>query len=324
LGDSAEGKREVQVSQGPVAVIVQSRGKFFGGGEMTQTIRFYANHPRIDFEVTTEKIPTQTVVVAEVPLAEEIKQTHRGIPYGFSHGTLGQPDPAMSGYVRGIMPAVRWSDYDFGKGGLAILDRGLTGRELDGNTPLVFLLNASDFYMGYACEWLSGRPRQKFEFALYAHESDWETAQVPQTAWEYNCLPTVAEGVKPFEPKSFVRTSDNVIVEALRREGNFIEMRLVESQGQAGTAAVELLLPHDEAFFTDLTGERAKPLEGGPAYRFSIRPQEIVTLRFKTAKPVKEIEPLLKWDELVPPKKLPQLLKKIPTAKGHPPLGTEG
>jgi alpha-mannosidase len=325
LGDSSQGKWEIRVSEGPVATVVQSHGKFYGGGELRQTIRFYADDPRIDFEVVTEEIPTKTAVVVEFPLTDDVKQSRRGIPYGFSHGTLGVPDPEMPGYVKGIMPAIRWSDYALADGGgVAILDRGLPARELVGKTPVLFLMNAFDIYMGYRNPWLSGKPRQKFNFALYAHNEDWDAAKVPQRAWEYNCPPLVVPGVKQAEAKSFVQTSDNVMVEALRREGDFIEMRLVECLGHAGTAKVTLDLPHEKAFMTDLTGGNAKPLTGGPAYEFPVRAQEIVTLRFKTAKPVEEIKPLLKWDELVPPTKLPQLLKKLPNAVGHPPLGKEG
>ena len=43
---------------------------------------------------------------------------------------------------------------------------------------------------------------------------------------------------------------------------------------------------------TDLTGGHPQPLPGGPAYEFPVRPQQIVTLRFKTAQPVEEIQPL--------------------------------
>ena len=325
LGDSAQGKREVEVVEGPVATVVRSRGKFYGGGELCETIRFYADDPRIDFEVVTEEIPTQTVVVAEFPLAGDITQTRRGIPYGFSHGTLGVPDAEMPGYVKGIMPAIRWSDYGLADGGgVAIFDCGLPGRELAGKTPVLFLLNAHDIYMGYRNAWLSGKPRQQFHFALYAHDADWDAALVPQKAWEYNCPPLIVLGVKQAEAKSFVQTSDNVLVEALRREGDFLEIRLVECLGHAGTAKVTLGLPHEKAFMTDLTGDHAKPLAGGPAYEFPVRAQQIVTLRFKTVKPVEEIRPLLKWDELVPPAKLPRLQKKIPNAIGHPPLGKEG
>jgi alpha-mannosidase len=325
LADSSQGRRKVSVARGPVATVARSHGSFYGGGQLIETIRFYADSPEIDFEVVTEKIPAQTVIVAEIPLAGAIKESRRGIPYGFSHGTVGTPTPEMPGNLKGIMPAIRWSDYALSDGGgVAILDRGLPGRELNGNTPLLFLLNAHDTYMGYRCSWLSGKPRQTFRFALYAHEGDWNTAQVPQRAWEYNCPPLVVSGVKPSEAKSFVQTSDNVIVESLRREGQFLEMRLVECLGHAGTAKMTLALPHGQAFLTDLTGGHPQPLAGGPDYEFPVRPQQIVTLRFATDQPVKEIQPLLKWDELVPPAKLPRLLKKLPNAVGHPPQGNEG
>ena len=181
------------------------------------------------------------------------------------------------------MPAVRWSYYAFADGGVAILDRGLAARELNGNTPALFLMNAQDIYMGYRCSWLSGKPRQTFEFALYAHDGDWDTARVPQRAWEYNSPPLIVAGVKQAEAKSFAQTSNNVIVEALRREDGFLEMRLVECMGRAGHAKVTLALPHGQAFMTDLTGGHPQPLEGGPTYTFPVRPQQIVTLRFETA-----------------------------------------
>jgi alpha-mannosidase len=325
LADSSQGDWTVEATQGPLATTVTSRGKFFGGGELVQTIRFYADNPRIDFEVTTEQIPNQTVVVAEFPLSDKIEQMRRGIPYGFSHGTLGKPDENMPGQVKGMMPAIRWSDYALaGGGGIAILDRGLPAREMADNTPTIFLQNAYDIYMGYRNSWLSGKPKQKFQFALYSHDSDWDSARVPQRAWEYNCPPLVVQGVKPTASKSFLRTSDNVIVEAFRREGGFVEIRLVECLGRLGEVKVELELPHRSLVTTALLGDFPESCGGGPSYALPIRPQQILTLRFETKKSVPEIQPLLKWDSLVPPAKLPQLLKKIPDAKGHPPLGKEG
>ncbi len=304
---------------------MRTHAKFYGGGELRQTIRFYDDDPRIDFEVETEAIPDNTLVVVEFPLAPKISEMRRGIPYGFSHAACGKPNPQLTGLADGIFPAIRWSDYTFSDGGgAAILDRGLTGRELNGNTPVLFLTNAHEIYMGYRCSWLSGRPRQKYQFALLAHDGDWDSARVPQQAWQYNAPPLVVPGVEQVEAKSFVQTSDNVVVEAMRREGEFLEVRLVECLGHAGQAKLTLALPHGEAFMTDLTGGHPQPLSGGPAYEFPVRPQQIATLRFRTAQPVEEIQPLLKWDELVPPNKLPRLLKKLPNAVGHPPEGNEG
>jgi len=109
----------------------------------------------------------------------------------------------------------------------------------------------------------------------------------------------------------------------VRREGAFIEMRLAECLGVPGKASIALALPHEQAALTDLVGNNAKPLVGGPRYEFPVRPQQIVTLRFKTSRPVADIEPLLKWNELVPESKLAALKKRLPDCVGHPPRGTE-
>ena len=71
---------------------------------------------------------------------------------------------------------------------------------------------------------------------------------------------------------------------------------------------------------TDLNGEGRKPLPGRGTYRFAVRPQQIVTLRFRT--PEGAVEPRLveRWDELVPPAKRPAL-HEYTDEKGHPPRG---
>ena len=208
-------------------------------------------------------IPDKTVVVAEFPLAQPIQETRRGIPYGFSHGAWAAKNPNLAGFADGIVAAIRWSHYQFERGGVAILDRGLPGRELTGQTPVLFLLNAQDIYMGYPWRWLSGRGRHNLSFALVAHDGDWKDARIPQMAWEFNCPPVVAANAAKAAPRSFLQTSDNVIVEAMRREGSEIELRLAECLGVSGTAEVTLNLPHREAALTDLVGGRRQPLRAG-------------------------------------------------------------
>jgi len=320
LADSAQFKPRIRVSEGPLATVVQVESTFFGGGEARQVLHFYRDYPRIDFDVELNDVPDKTVVLAEVPLAEPIQEARRGIPYGFSHGAWERKDPSLAGFADGIVAAVRWSHYQSEQGGVALLDRGLPGRELTGKTPVLFLLNAQDIYMGYPCAWLSGRGRHNFSFALVAHDGDWKDARIPQMAWEFNCPPAVAANVAKGQPQSFLQTSDNVIVEALRREGSEIELRLAECLGIAGTAEVALNLPHHEAALTDLVGGRRRMLKGGPGYRFPVRPQQIVTLRFQTDTTVPGVEPLTNWEPLVPPAKRAALNTKL-DKKGHPPAG---
>jgi len=216
---------------------------------------------------------------------------------------------------------VRWSHYALsGGGGAALLDRGVTGRELNGSTPILYLYNATDKYYGYPNEWLSGKGRHLLEYALVLHDGDWKDARISQMAWEYNCPPVIAGNHGPQAAKSFVSTSDNVIVEAMRRVDRDIEVRLVECKGYAGTADVTLSLPHQGAAMTDLNGAHAKPMAGGPKYSFPVRPQQIVTLRFRTEGPAVETKLVTQWDEMVPAAKLP-MLRAYSNEKGHPPKG---
>jgi hypothetical protein len=284
-------------------------------------MRFYKDYPRIDFVTMLNEIPDRTVVVAEFPLAEDITEVRRGIPYGFSHGAWSKPNPELHGWTKGITPAVRWSHYTLaGGGGVALLDKGLSGRELTEKTPIIFLFNATEKYNGYPNSCLSGRVQQYLEYALVAHDSAWREARIPQRAWEYNCPTIELAGEVPDALQSFLQTSDNVIVEALRREGPDIELRMVEAFGYPGEASVTLNLPHTDARLTDLVGGNARKIEGGPTYKFPIRAQQIVTMRFKAPSAVPDVKPLTKWDELVPESKREALNTRL-DMKGHPPRG---
>jgi alpha-mannosidase len=319
-GDTNAKKPEISVVKGPLATVVEVRGELLGA-LCRRVIRFHADHPRIDFETELQDVPDRTIVVAEFPLAEDVAEVRRGVPYGFAHGAWPVPDPALPGHVKDITPAVRWSHYGFkGGGGAAILDRGLTGREITGRVPILFLMNASDKYYGYPNAWLTGKGIHRLEYALVAHDGAWSEARIPQLAWEYNAPPVVLPDRAAGPGASFLEASPNVIVEAVRREGAELEVRLVEALGVAGTAEVTVRLPHRGAALTDFLGGRPTPLEGGPVYRFPMRSQQIVTMRLKTESAVPEVKPLLQWDELVPESKKKDLKTRI-TNKGHPPRG---
>jgi hypothetical protein len=323
-GSSSDNPPLVTVSHGPLATIVETTSEFLGGAPCRREVRFYKDFPRIDFEAEVQDIPDITVVLAEFTLAEDIEEVRRGIPCGFSHGAWSKPNPTLPGWTKGIVPAIRWIDYSLARGGgVAILDRGLTGRELNGRTPVIYFLDATDKYYGYPNAWLSGKGKHHIEYALLAHGEEWRQARIPQRAWEYNLPPLLATDRKIMGVKSFARTSENVVVEVIRREGAEIELRLIECFGLPGVAEVTLDLPHHGAALTDLRGRNPQPLEGdGPSYRFPVRPQQIVTLHFHCASSVEEIKLVTEWDKFVPAHKRPAL-HAYGDLRGHPPAADE-
>ena len=321
LASSSQYKPSIIVTQGPVVTTVEIESDFYGGGPCRRTIRFYQNHPRIDFETELTDIPNHTVVVSEFPFADEVAEIRRGIPNGFSHGAWSKPNPNLHGWTKGIVPAVRWTDYSFVQGGaVALLDRGLSGREMNGKTPIIYLLNATDKYHGYPNAWLSGAGNHHLTYALIAREGDWNQSGIPHAAREYNLQPVFLGGTAQVSNQSFIQTSENLILQAVRREGNEIEMRMIECLGQAGKAEVTINFPHLRASLTDLVGKRRKALRGGPTYRFPVRPQQIVTLRLGAGSAVPNIKPIERWDPLVPKSKL-KALHTYGSYKGHPPFG---
>jgi alpha-mannosidase len=321
LASSSQYKPSITVTRGPAATTVEIESDFYGGGPCRRTIRLYQNHPRIDFDTELTNIPNHTVVVAEFPFADEVAEIRRGIPNGFSHGAWSKPNANLHGWTKGIVPALRWSDYSFSQGGgVALLDRGLSGREINGKTPIIYLLNATDKYRGYPNSWLSGKGNHHLSYALIAREGDWNQSGIPHAAREYNLQPVFLGGTGRVAPRSFLQTSENMILQAVRREGKEIEIRMIECLGAPGMAEATINFPHGRASLTDLVGKRRKALRGGPTYRFPIRAQQIVTIRLAAGSVIPSVKPMERWDPLVPKSKL-KALHTYGNYKGHPPAG---
>jgi len=323
LTDSNASSSRITVSKGPLAIVVEVTGSFIDGSSLRRQMIFYNDYPGIEFETELNNITDGTVVVAEFPLAGPVKEVRRGVPYGFSHASRadGDTNTGLHGVTSGITPAVRWSHYQMDECGIALLDQGLSGREINGNTPVIFLLNAVEKYRGYPNSWLSGTGKHVLRYSLLAHKDDFTDAGIPHAAWEFALPLLFINGGKPAKTASVIQTSENVIVEAMRREGYEIELRLAECLGCTGNASVTLNLPHIDAALTNMIGGNRKSLTGGPTYKFHVNPQQIVTMRFKTNSSVSGIKPLTDWEELVPPGKLETLRRYLPDRKGHPPSG---
>jgi len=319
---------KVKVSVGSLAAIVETAGPFHGGA-LRRVIRFHKRSPRIDFLTETNDLPHGTIVTALFPLAGDVTEVRRAIPYGFAHCAWSKANAGLPGQNQGIVPVIRWSHYSLaGGGGSALLDRGIPGRELVEKTAIILLHNATtEYYWDKNSKWTSGEGTQRFEYAFVAHDGDWKDARVPQMAWEYNAVPLVFAGSLNVPAGLFVETSGNLIVEALRRTGDEIEIRAVECFGIAGDATIRVTLPHTSAALTNMMGEQPVTLASrsrqgdGAEYQFAVRPQQIMTLRLKTNDSAPAVQALRTFDPVVPEAKRAATRNGFdhPELKGHPP-----
>ncbi len=315
--------------QNPLASVIESV-QDCRDARVTRHIWFYHDYPRIDFDISLELRRSDVLATADFPFAGRVDRRTRGIPFGFSEGPPGedwlQPQPYflarssehhLFGYSAAVMPALGWSDYRLASGGgLTVVEDGLPMHEFAPDRLKLGLVNAVSSYRGLPNEELRGLGTHRFRFGLIPHEGDWRAVEAPKRAREFSSPPLLFERGEALPP--LLRTSDNLILEALRREGGDLEARLVEWRGEPGMAWAEMLAPHKSARRTNLLGEEAQPLAGGPRYRFAVMPQEIVTLRLALDSRVEAPAPLRTWALLVPEAKREGLKLRI-REKGHPP-----
>jgi len=312
VSTSSDYPASIRVMRGPLATQVLATSDFCGGSWLQRSIIFYRDHPRIDLDTRLDLKADDVLVGVDFPLAAEVVKRSRGIPYGFS-----SVDPRAADAF-GILPSIRWSSYELASGaGLALLDRGLTGHELTGRTVTLGLVNAVSRYRKRSNEMLRGQGVRDFSYALVPHVGSWQKGNIARMAWELNAPLAVIAGTGVGRPQCFLATSANVIVEAVRRVGRQIEIRLVEAQGEAGTAELTVHLRHRRAALTNMMGEKPQLLPVGPSYRFPVRPQQIVTIRLDTDSQVAVPAALRDWSPLVPPEKRKALGVRILTT-GHP------
>ncbi len=293
-------------------------------------IWFYGDIPRIDFDIVLDLRRSDVLAAAHFPFAGRVDRRTRGIPYGFSEGPPEEnwlepqsyflaraAEHNLLGYSAAVLPALEWSDYRLAAGGgMTLVEAGLAMHEFSPDRLTLGLVNAVNTYRGLPNEELRGLGRHELRFGILPHEGDWHAIEAPKRAREFAMPPLVLEDGGPLPP--LVRTSENLIVEAARREGSDLEVRLTEWRGEPAMAWVECLAPHRDARRTNLLGEEPRPLGRAARYRFAVMPQEIVTLRFRLDSAVETPELLRTWAPLVPEAKR-EGLKMRRREKGHPP-----
>jgi alpha-mannosidase len=256
----------------------------FGKGHFATRVRLHAGLPRIDI---------RTTLVNE----DERVRYRMALPTSLREGTITQEIPfGAIERPAGEFPAQHWMDYGDGEKGIALLNRGLPGNNVEGGVMLLSLLKCTALKEGYGegggwnyktrtTDGYELGVRHEFEYALVPHPGDWRQAQLVRRGAEFNrpLIPLKAARHPGRLPRRFSLIQvegESLVVSAVRHTPAGTVVRVCETEGRRQAARLRFAWPLDKAEETNLIEKEVRPLSWeGEALRFEIGPFEIRTFR---------------------------------------------
>lgn len=256
----------------------------FGKGHFSTRIRLWAGLPRIDIHTTLlnqdERVRYRMALPTNLP-AGAITQE---IPFGAIERPAGE------------FPAQHWMDYGDGKQGVAVLNRGLPGNNVEGGVMLLSLLKCTALKEGYGegggwnfktktSDGYELGVQHEFDYALVPHQGDWRQGQLTRRGMEYNRPLVVLKATKhrgrlPKRWSLIEVQGESVAVSALRATPGGTVVRVYETEGRKQAAKLRFAWPLCKAEETNLIEEEERPLSwSGDTLDFELGPFEIKTFR---------------------------------------------
>jgi alpha-mannosidase len=253
----------------------------FGKNHFSTRVRLYPGMRRID--VHTEILNQEQMVRYRVQFPTSIRDGHNVEEIAF--GAIERPRSQE-------FPAQNWIDYGGGEGGLALLNRGLPGSNVAGDTMLLSLARSTRLlsYDGIGPDDSSDSAlelgkRLAFDYAIVPHAGTWQEAQVYRAGLEFN-NPLIVRSSSAHAGTLAPRwgmlevSSPQAVVSALKpsREGE-VALRIYEATGQpARGVRVSLTVPLKSVREANLIEDPGQAIAvQANAFSFDLHPYEIKT-----------------------------------------------
>jgi alpha-mannosidase len=262
--------------------------RFCAEGVLSTTVRTYAGVRRIEMRTMIQNNEKYVRYQVLFPTTIVKGQTVHEIPFG----SIERPN--------GIeFPAQTWADYNDGKRGLALLNRGLPGNLTSDSTMMLSLMRSARIASyGYGGGYERGMSSDtglmlgselEFDYALVPHTGDWRQGEVYRNGIEYNnpllCLPTGTHTGKLSRSWGLLEVSKpNVVITALKpgMDGSVI-LRLYEASGKTTPGVIiSSNAKIGSAFEANLIEDTRSELKvTRDTLRIDFRPFEIRTLKLR-------------------------------------------
>ncbi len=214
----------------------------YGKGFFATRIRLYAGLPRIDIH---------TRLINE----DERVRYRMALPTTLQNGTITQEIPfGAIERPNGEFPAQNWMDYSDDKQGIAILNKGLPGNNVEGDVLLLSLLKCTALKEGYGEVGGFNRSTKTtdgyelgvshaFDYAYVPHSGDWKQAQLYRRGLEFN-QPLMARktshhsGSLPQRQSIYSLSAENVVISAVKSHPAGTVVRVYEAEGKPCSGVV--------------------------------------------------------------------------------------
>jgi alpha-mannosidase len=249
----------------------------FLGGRLHQQIDLYKELPRVDFITNILGFPGHDgILTVAFPLRfrGDIKNY-----YETNNAVTLRPD--------GIYYGQTFVSAEDPIGGVAVLNRGMGGYEIQKGTVKHILLRSITNFKGYYCPTAAQAGSHTFQYSLFSYEGRWADSGLVEQAHSFNsALRAMAtdthKGSLPSEYSFLSVETGHFEVTALKKaeQGDDFILRGYETQGEPETIRLHLKLPLKRAWLASLLEQPIRPMSFSDGIlEFKCRPFEFVTLR---------------------------------------------
>ena len=248
-----------------------------------QTIRFYQDPPRIDFETEVDwKERHQLMKVAFPVDVNSDKAT-----YDIQFGTTERPTHSNTSWdtAKFEVCAHKFADLSDGGYGISLLTDCKYGYDIKENVMRLTLLRGPVYP-----DPTGDVGEQIFTYSLYPHAGDWRQGDTVQEAWRLNapaeCLKAGAAGagMLPACWSLAESSAKNAIIDTVKgaEDGDGLILRVYEAEGKRGKVQISLGFAPESVTECNLmeVDEADIPCEGS-RFAFVIKPYQVRTFRLR-------------------------------------------
>ncbi|MCI1956550.1 MAG: alpha-mannosidase [Oscillospiraceae bacterium] len=263
------------VERGPVRAALRLERKF-SKSTIRQTVYFYADNRRIDFQTAVDWKEHQHLLKVHFPV--EIHSDEATFEIQFGNVTRKTHRNTSWDVARFESCGHRWIDVSEGGYGVSLLNDCKYGHSVHNGDMALTLIKS-----GIEPNKTADQEKHVFTYSLYPHAGTWREAG---TAREAACLNqpayAVPEAANDLDYSLFRVDAENMMADTVKKaeDGNGIILRMYEYQNRRGKASVRLADRIAKVSECDLMeNDLAELPYDGREFSFDYKPYEIKTFR---------------------------------------------